>query len=117
MLRPQDGLANVIGAVLRRHSASRAPGARSGRGQEQEDAAVEHGKLSLVQHRDKDIALRAVGHEVTDRHLARENERDRADEESDQQQRAADQFEDAGNADQRSDRDVVEHRHVRNAEE
>ena len=66
-----------------------AEGAGAGEDEVEEDEAEEDRGVAAVQ--DREEALRRVRHPVGDRHLAGEQEGDRAGEEADQQQRAADQ--------------------------
>ena len=51
------------------------PGAGSSTDEVQKHEAVEHGKLALVQHRQEEVALAAVRHEVGHRHEAAQDER------------------------------------------
>jgi len=70
-----------------------APCARAG-GAEIEEKEAEQNRCIAAIISGEDVP-RGMGHEVTDRHLAGEDERDRACEKSDQQQRSADEFKDA----------------------
>jgi len=94
-----------------------APRARPGSREEQEDEAIQHGWLALIQGRREEMALRSMCHEIRRRHFSREYERCRPCEQSNDQQQATDEFEYAGKTDQRKQCQVVESRNVRNAKE
>jgi len=90
-------------------------GARSGK--KQEDEAVQHRSVAAVQDREQRTALGCVGHEIADRHFARQDERHGAHEEADHDKRTPDQFEQTRNTDERGERDMVEARYVRKPEQ
>src|SRR5713226_3067143 len=72
----------------------KAPHTAAGDGEIEENKAVDHRQLALIQQREK--AARCMGHEVGDGHLAGEDEGYRPDEQAENEQNAADDLERAG---------------------
>src|SRR5215467_3622416 len=66
------------------------PGARSRRGEIEEDETIKHGELAAVE--DRKEAGREMRREIGESHETRENERDRPSEEAEGDQRPADKL-------------------------
>ena len=75
---------------------SSTPWPAAGRGEIEEDEAVQHGELAAVDERPE--TLRRVGDEIGERHQPGEHERHGTREEADQEQRAADELQYSGHA-------------------
>src|SRR5262249_14509687 len=92
-----------------------APGSSTGDRQGQEDEAIEHGELALIQHRVE--ALRRVRHEIGDCHEARQDEGNRPCKQADQNEQPTNQLKNSRCPEKRHELKVVERRNMRKAEE
>src|SRR5271165_6240420 len=91
-----------------------APGPAASNREIQEHKAVKHGELTLVEYGEE--TSRRMRHEIGDCHFARHDECGRAGEQSDQQQKAADDLDRTREADQRERLQVVKACHMRKSE-
>src|SRR5580704_1419685 len=94
--------------------ARQAPRAAARRGEIKEDKAIEDSKLALIEN-GKEAFLR-MREKIGKRHLAGQNESDRAGEDAEEKQNAAGELQKARDAQERQEPNVVEHCDMRKAE-